>query len=91
MMILTTILLLYTGCCLAILNNTEDQKKSLKITKFFDFDEEDINDLSHDDKSIDSTLTSKLNSDSFNPLELDYGVYDDLPTKNKDNDEAETQ
>ena len=90
-MILTTILLLYAGCCLAILNNTEDQKKSLKITKFFDFDEEDINDLSHDDKSIDTPLKSKLNADSFNPVELDYGVYDDLPTKNKDNDEAETQ
>jgi len=77
-MILTTILSIYAGCCLAILNNTEYQKKSLKITKFFDFDEEDINDLSHDDKSIDTTLTSKLNSDSFNPVELDYEVDGDF-------------
>ena len=83
MMTLTTILLLYAGCCLAILNNTEDQKKSLKITKFFDFDEEDNNDLSHDDKSIDTTLTSKLNSDSFNPVELDYEVDGDFEKQHR--------
>ena len=64
------ILLLCTASCLAIQDNTEGQKKSLNITKFFDFDEEENNNNpSEDDKSIATTHTSKLDTDPITPVE----------------------